>query len=99
MPENNSNKMTKEEVEEFLRVHPDHKVHLLSDLGKTKMFYKMTREDHAAEAEAIRIMDKMNKAAEKNDKSLRAAQFDSGVIHRELMGIKAPKKSAHPGWG
>ena len=91
MPENNSNKMTKEEVEEFLRLNPDHKIHLLSKLGKTKMLYAMTVDDHQAESDAINLLNKMNKAAEKTQKSLRAAQFDSGVIHRELMGIKAPK--------
>ena len=63
MPENSSNTAT-QEVADYMRLHPDHKVHLVSNLGKTKMLYEMTVEDHKAEAKALRILDKMNKAAE-----------------------------------
>ena len=86
MPENNSNTAT-QEVADYMRLHPDHEVHLLSDLGKTKMLYAMTVDDHQAESDAI---NKMNKASEKTEKNLRSAQFDSGVW-KEVMGIEASK--------
>ena len=89
MPENSSNTAT-QEVADYMRLHPDHEVHLLSDLGKTKMMYAMTREDHEAEIKALRFLEKSRKASEKTEKNLRAAQFDSGVW-KEVMGIEASK--------
>jgi hypothetical protein len=68
MPENNSNKETHptqaqlaQEVlettrEQLLQIGPDYEHHLVSDLGKIKMLYQLTIEEHEAETKARRLL-------------------------------------------
>ena len=68
MPEENSNTPTHptqeqlaQEVleaarEQLLDIGPDYEVHLASDLGKIKMLYQLTLEEHEAETKARRLL-------------------------------------------
>ena len=69
MPEENSNTPThptQEQLalevleaarEQLLDIGPDYEVHLASDLGRIKMFYQLTIEEHQAESKALRLLD------------------------------------------
>ena len=68
MPEENSNTPThptQEQLalevleaarEQLLAIGPDYEYHLASDLGKIKMLYQLTLEEHAAETKARRLL-------------------------------------------